>query len=263
MTADTYQLIGAYAVDAVDDAERELLDRYLAEDPEYFAEMTSLRDAAAELSVLAEAEPPASLRSSVLTGIAQTRPLPPVAPEAEDTSAETDVATAAAPEAALVDEIGQARERRTRRRGGGWLLSAAAAVALLTTGVGIATWAPWQQETTTTIAADVTDAPDAKSYTLKLGDHRATVTRSESEGRAVLTSDDLAPPPEGKDYQMWLQQPDGHMAPAGVVPEVADDGSVTMVLDGDAAKAVGTGMTLEPTGGSEQPTSDPMGLLEF
>ncbi len=35
------------------------------------------------------------------------------------------------------------------------------------------------------------------------------------------------------------------------------------VLDGDAAAAVGAGITVEPEGGSDQPTSEPIALIDF
>ncbi|WP_018157497.1 anti-sigma factor [Demetria terragena] len=256
MSIESYQLIGAYAIDAVDDDERRVVDQSMAEDSEYAAEMRSLRDAANELSVLSAIEPPASLRSSVLVSIAQTRPLPPLTPEAD---AETDASDGS--DQAPVADLGAVRERR-QRRWSGWLLSAAAAVLLVTGGLSVAMWSPWQNEGGTTVAAQVSSAADAETYDLPLGDSNATVTRSASEGKAVLRSIDLPAPPAGQNYQMWLQQ-DGKMVSAGMLPKIAKDGTVTMVLDGDAGRASATAMTLEPAGGSKQPTTTPMGLIAF
>ena len=70
----------------------------------------------------------------------------------------------------------------------------------------------------------------------------------------------MAPAPSGKAYQLWLQEPDGHMAPAGVMPPGRD---LVVVLDGDASTATGAGITIEPAGGSAQPTSDPIALFPF
>jgi hypothetical protein len=36
-----------------------------------------------------------------------------------------------------------------------------------------------------------------------------------------------------------------------------------MVLEGRAAEAVGAGITVEPEGGSTEPTSDPVAVLSF
>jgi hypothetical protein len=37
----------------------------------------------------------------------------------------------------------------------------------------------------------------------------------------------------------------------------------TVVLDGVAATATGAGITVEPAGGSDHPTSDPIALFDF
>ena len=37
----------------------------------------------------------------------------------------------------------------------------------------------------------------------------------------------------------------------------------TVVLDGSAADALAVGITVEPDGGSEKPTSDPIALFDF
>ncbi|BDZ59883.1 hypothetical protein GCM10025872_35400 [Barrientosiimonas endolithica] len=108
----------------------------------------------------------------------------------------------------------------------------------------------------------VTDAPDARQYTMRMADGSVTIFRSPSQARAVLHSTSLPNAPAGRAYQMWLQQPDGSMVSAGLVPR-SEDGTVTMLLSGDAAQAVGAGMTVEPAGGSRQPTSEPLGLVEF
>jgi len=39
--------------------------------------------------------------------------------------------------------------------------------------------------------------------------------------------------------------------------------TVSMVLDGDASKYNGVGITVEPAGGSKEPTSAPIALIEF
>ena len=85
--------------------------------------------------------------------------------------------------------------------------------------------------------------------------------RSASLGKAVVRGT-LPPPPAGKVYELWLQRPDGTMARAGLVSDVAGirDG---VVLQGDAATATGAGITLEPAGGSDAPTSTPLALVSF
>lgn len=229
---DIHHLTGAYALDAVDDVERARFEQHLDECEDCRAEVGSLREAAGLLAETSAVAPPPSLRDSVLSGISQVRPLPPVVE----------------------------RTRVVNRR---WfpLLVAAAVVAIL--GVGAALWQPWapSEDSSLTAAERVLTAPDAQSVAVDLGEAgRATVTRSESVGKAVITTEDMAPAPAGKVFELWLQDDEGAMIPAGLMPPGEDN---QVVLEGDAAAATAVGITVEPEGGSPEPTSDPIALFDF
>jgi anti-sigma-K factor RskA len=229
---DIHHLTGAYALDAVDDVERARFEQHLAECEDCRAEVASLREAASLLAETAVATPPPSLRDSVLSGISQVRPLPPVVE----------------------------RTRVVNRR---WfpLLVAAAVVAIL--GVGAAIWQPWapSEDPSLTAAERILTAPDAQSVAVDLGEAgSATVTRSESVGKAVITTEDMAPAPAGKVFELWLQDDEGAMIPAGLMPPGEDN---QVVLEGDAAAATAVGITVEPEGGSPEPTSEPIALFDF
>lgn len=229
---DIHHLTGAYALDAVDDIERARFEQHLDECEDCRAEVGSLREAAGLLAETSAVAPPPSLRDSVLSGISQVRPLPPVVE----------------------------RTRVVNRR---WfpLLVAAAVVAIL--GVGAALWQPWapSEDSSLTAAERVLTAPDAQSVAVDLGEAgRATVTRSESVGKAVITTEDMAPAPAGKVFELWLQDDEGAMIPAGLMPPGEDN---QVVLEGDAAAATAVGITVEPEGGSPEPTSDPIALFDF
>ena len=86
--------------------------------------------------------------------------------------------------------------------------------------------------------------------------------RSASLGKAVIIADNMPAAPLGKDYQIWLDIPGKGMVSAGVMPHDAKP-TVTMPLDGDAAVATGAGITMEPTGGSPAPTTEPIALFAF
>lgn len=229
---DQHALTGAYAVDALDEVERARFERHLATCPDCQAEVQSLREATAVLAGAAATAPPPELRATVLAEIAAIRPLPPVV--------HTD--------------------RPARRRP--WLPLLVAASVLTVLGIGLGLWQPWTDNAPAPTAADrVLAADDAESVTLSFEDgSTATLTRSVSEGRAVITTTDMALPPSGKVYELWLQHPDGHMAPAGVMPPEADQ---TVLLEGDASEAIGAGITVEPVGGSPEPTSDPIALFDL
>ena len=68
--------------------------------------------------------------------------------------------------------------------------------------------------------------------------------RSAEVDRAVLVTEDMPAPPDGKVYQLWLQSPSEDMVSAGLMPAGAD----TALLEGDANDAVGAGVSLEPAG---------------
>lgn len=231
--SDIHALVGAYAVDALDDLERASFERHLAGCADCRAEVASLREAAGLIAETTTETPPAGLRDSVLAGIDSIRPLPPEVP-------------APAP-----------RRRRTAR----WLVAAAAAVVLVGGGVVVAEQ-PWSDTSQSQNVADrVLGAADAKSTSMDFpGGAKAVVTHSDSLDKAVIVTTDMPAPPPGRVYQLWLDQPGQGMVSAGLMPVAADQ---TVVLDGDAASALGAGITVEPAGGSPSPTTKPIALFDF
>jgi hypothetical protein len=136
-----------------------------------------------------------------------------------------------------------------------------AAVVLALVGVGGAVWQPWRDDTSTLSATEkVLADPAAQRFSQQLpGGGRVTLVRSTRLQQAVVVAEDLPPAPDGKTYQLWLQSPEEEMEPAGLMAR----GQTTALLDGDAGVAIGAGITVEPVGGSEQPTSDPVVLFDF
>jgi anti-sigma-K factor RskA len=235
--SDIHALSGAYAVDALDDAERTSFEQHLAACPECRAEVQSFRETAAILAELeAEETPPASLRASVLAGISQVRPFPPETP------------AAATPEPV-------SRVVSLRRRMLPTLVAAAVALVLVTTGAFA--WHPWRsgqstQAQQTTLADQVLQAPDAVKVTEKLpgGAGELVLVRSASLKRAVMVGDGVPEPPAGKTYQLWLQQPGHGMVSAGLMPDSHDP----TLLAGDEATAKAAAVSIEPATGSDHPT---------
>ncbi|TGN63424.1 anti-sigma factor [Nocardioides eburneiflavus] len=240
---DPHKLTGAYAMDALDELERARFEQHLAQCDDCRAEVAELRETAALLSETVAVPPPASLRDSVLSGISQVRPLAP----------EVTAAPVAAP----------ARSEQSAGRRG-WAPFLVAAALAIFVGLGAMIVAPWADDNDAprlTAAEQVLQAPDAEEVFLDLGEAgRATVVRSKSQDKAVITTEDMVPAPEGKDYELWFQTPDEDMVPAGLMP---DDPDQTVVLDGSAAEAIAVGITVEPDGGSDQPTTDPIALFDL
>ncbi len=238
MTSDIHALSGAYAVDALDDLERARFERHLAECADCRAEVDELREAAALMAETSALEPDPALRVRVLSEIATVRPLPP----------HIDSPDSSAPH---------------RRR---WLAPLAAAAAVVAAlGVGGTVWHPWSDDSSQaqrqpSAVERVLRAPDAQRVTQKVdGDGQATLVRSRSMNQAVLLTKNMPAPPDGKVYELWLQDPHQGMVPAGLMP----DGATSVLLSGDAADAVGAGITVEPPGGSHVPTSDPVLLFDL
>lgn len=241
MNDDIHALSGAYAADALDDAERANFERHLASCAACRAEVASLAAAATELSALTELPPPPGLRDRVLRDITTVRPLPPFTPESS---------------AHNLPPSGDGRPSQPWR----WLVAAAAAVVLTLGGIGI--WRSVSPEAPPpTVAEQVLDATDATRVAKSFpGGATATLVRSNAVGRAVLVTSKMPAAPSGRVYQLWLQDSAGHMSSAGLMPKGSDQ---VVVLQGDARTATGAGITVEPAGGSSQPTSEPIALFPF
>jgi anti-sigma-K factor RskA len=244
-----HALSGAYAVDALDDAERATFEKHLPGCLDCQQEVASLREATALMADDAALTPPPALRDSVLAGIKTIRPLPP----------ETGAHIAPRPE----QKPAMAKVLPMRRRFIASRLMAAAAAVLVVAG-GVTAWQTMRDDTSTSqlsAADEVLAASDAKHVSIDFKDgSNATVVRSLSKGKAVLLTENMALPPSGKAFEVWLQDAKGTMVPAGMMKPQGDN---KMLLEGDATKATGVGITVEPKGGSDTPTSEPIALFQL
>jgi anti-sigma factor RsiW len=243
---DVHISSGAYALNALDDQERAVCEAHLAQCAECRAEVASFIETATQLAATSEITPPPDLRSRVLSDISQVRPLPPIDAGKHRADEVEDEATP--------DNIVPIHRQRWVPR----LVAAAAVVIAL--GGGAAVWHPWHHTSTQQASPvdQVLHAPDAVKQTKHLAiGGEATVVRSVSQHRAVMTVSDVPAPPSGKTYELWLQRANGTMVPAGIMK------GTSMVLTGDATKAVGAGITIEPAAGSTSPTLPPVALFVF
>jgi anti-sigma-K factor RskA len=253
--ADVHALSGAYALDALEPEEAAAFEEHLESCSSCRDEVRSLREAAGALSLDVAETPPHALRSSVLAGISQVRPLPPVADVADAPTPVVAATSAPAP----VDEVAAARERRDRRRSP-WLIGVAAALALVAGGAVVRTVQLNERlGSVSQQAAEVTEvltAPDSTTTTAAVTTGgRAAVVSSQSLGKSVLVTDGLAPAPAGQTYQIWYLSDSGAPTSAGFVP--AGEQSA-VVLQGDLGAASAVGVTVEPQGGSSAPTTTPV-----
>ncbi|MQW76934.1 anti-sigma factor [Nocardioides sp. dk4132] len=274
MSEDIHALSGAYAVDALDDVERAHFERHLAGCEACQAEVDSLRDATALLASTTATPPPPALRDAVLAQIANVRPLPPLVEDDDaaerqeqlgSVALETGPGTGAAgsgeePAAPGATPITAARSRRR------WTsVLAVAAAAVVAGAVGVTVTQPWDDggSDTPSLSAveQVRQADDLEAYSQEFPDgSEATVLVSRSLNKAVLETEDMAPAPEGKVYEVWLDHREVGMVSAAIMPEGEDN---TVVLSGDPATAIGAGITVEPEGGSQTPSDEVVALFEF
>ncbi|MBD7980457.1 anti-sigma factor [Oerskovia merdavium] len=235
-TDDPRDLLAAYALDAVDDLDRRVVERLLASDADARRELDEHRAVVAAFTV--DADPPASLRDAVLGRVAST---PQVA----------------APGAGRGDARPGGPARAPRR----WVVVAAVAAAVAAVAVPTTLAVQARQE-------QVRLQTQADAMASMLADPAAEIVRGEMVGggdasalvsgdRVLFSVTDLPQAGAAEDYQLWLVEGEG-MVSAGVFD--ARDGSAALLVD--AAGSAGVAVTLEPAGGSPQPTSDPLVILE-
>lgn len=224
-------LTGAYALDALDEAERVAFEAHLVTCADCAAEVRSLRAAAAELSRTSSAIPPDGLRGEILASIENIRPLPPA-----------------------TDDVVSLRAHAARR----WLWqSVAAACVLLAAVAGV--WGYHQRQDANRAHAraaaitSVLEGRDTASVAGAVAGGQARIVYSKTEHRLVLIGQNIPEPARDKTYQLWMIDPAGHATSAGVFAPNSS-GHVLVLASGDLADVAQMGISIEPAGGSAQPT---------
>jgi len=257
-------LTGAYAVGALDPLEQAAFEQHLAGCGSCAAEVRGLLEASAKLATAEAVTPPPQLKQSVLAQIATTSQLAASTPaEVEDSPAPP--AVVADPDAVQGDERPVVVPLRRPGRGAAqrWLAAAAAVVALVAVALGAllvqSNNARSQLDATQQAVTRVLTAADATSVTGSMATGgRATVVVSASEGTSVFLGSDVQPAPAGHTYQLWyLGGANSAPVPAGTFDPDAG-GHVTAVLSGAVSGAAAIAVTVEPAGGSLQPTTKPV-----
>lgn len=258
-----------YAADALEPEERAVFEDHLRRCPECREEVGAIQEVGALLSAAVAQEPPPALRENVLAAVRGTRP-GAVAPHEGRFAARTDgwagnrASSVHGQRPAHRDDrqdrpgdgatvVSLAERRRPRAR---WLAAAAAAV--LVPGAALGGWAlgtQAEQREQQLVAQEqarqsrLLGSPDVTTHQLEVDGHPATLVVSEQEDAAMFVATDLPGPGEGREYQLWLMQDD---VP---VPDVHfGGGQVQVWLDGNVDRAAAVAMTVEPAGGSEEPT---------
>jgi anti-sigma-K factor RskA len=259
MGPDVHTLTGPYALDALDEHERRQFEAHLAECPDCAHEVDELRVAAARLGIAAAQEPPDQLRARVLAQMAHTRQDPPL-PAHPD------------PQVHRLESRQPTQRWTTRFLAAATGLATAAAVLF-----GMLTVRADQQRDTALAqlaglraqyqsVAQLAGAPDARIATgTAAGGGTVTVLTSRTQNRAVLLVFDLPAPPPAHTYQAWLIGTGNPRSVGLLAPAAGSDaapGAAPLVFDG-VGYAGKIGLTIEPAGGSPQPTTTPVALFSL
>jgi anti-sigma-K factor RskA len=239
---DLHSLAGPYALDALEaGSERDRFTRHLSRCQSCAAEVKGFREVATAMAFAAAAEPPAELRMRVLTAAARTRQLPP-------------------------DVAGGSHARPRRSRGSvPWVpwLSGVVATASIVVAVLFGFAQTHTRDELNQVKAEnqaislLLSAPQAKLLTHEVnhGGVATVVLAADRHELAVVTTG-LPALPSGKVYQLWLiGKP--KIVSAGLLP-AAKNGQTPAVLATGVVKGDTLGLTVEPAGGSAQPTTTPI-----
>ena len=239
-----HTLAGAYALDALTEADRVKFERHLAGCEACRQEATSLREAVGRLAAVPAAPPPPHVRERVLAEAARTRQQPPLT-----------VDVPAGPGSGR-RAVRWRAPRMAVAIAGGCIL-----VALVLGGLFIHTQQRLSLEQAHNRAiATILNAPDATIRSARaVTGGSATVVMSHRDHALVLTTAMLPALPVGQRYQVWLMGPRRTRA-AGMLPAPHRGMTAPVVVAGVAPGDM-VGLTVEPAGGSAVPSSVPVLML--
>jgi anti-sigma-K factor RskA len=277
---DPATLTGAFALNALTPEQRADFEAKLDNSESLRHEVTELADTAVVLGLaVAPIDPPPALKASIMGLIASMPQLPALETQASSSAdAGASVTDIASRQKAVSDTPVQtstpveapAETPASRKAQSRWftkpaivLAGVAAAVGLIAGGgvlVNTVGDANTQQVQADALAA-ITSAEDSQQAAAEVaGGGTAKLVWSNSLGSSAVMVDGLASLDSGKVYELWYIDDEGARA-AGTFT-VGDSGSTWRVLDGEMHAGDLVGVTVEPAGGSEQPTTDPIVAIQ-
>jgi anti-sigma-K factor RskA len=244
MTVELHTLTGAYAAHALTHEEILEFEAHLRDCTSCPQETRELVATTARIGEAEYAPPPPELKSRIMAEVSRTRQLPPVGVHAQ-----------------VVD----LDERRRNRL----MLGVAAAVAALAIiGGGIAGGIAYNArqdthrvEANANAIASVLSAPDARTVSASGPDgSRGTAVVSDIRHAAVFSASSWPASASAKTWQLWVIDASGARS-AGLLTR-RSDGTITPTYTADIPPAgANFGVTVEPAGGSKQPTTKPVLLM--
>ncbi|PWI19500.1 anti-sigma factor [Streptomyces sp. Act143] len=253
---DPHSLAAPYALDALEPAERTRFEKHLRTCPACAAEVRALSEDAVRLAWSTAAPPPPAMRDRVLAAVRTTAQEP----------APGRAAQARAREPQLPPHVWGTRPppsrshvSRARRPLFVPFATATAAAALVVASLFAVQANRTQDQLNAERSqareiAHVLAAPDARASTGKDARGRSIgVVASAAEGQAVVTLSGYDDLPSGRVNQLWLMRPGAQPLSLGLF-----DADTPLVATGLDKTATSLAVTVEPDGGSAQPTSQPV-----
>ncbi|MCI0710711.1 MAG: anti-sigma factor [Chloroflexi bacterium] len=231
---DARTLIPLYALDLLDADEQAALEQVLASDSELRTELEQYHAIVDDLPLLVEARPAPDIRDK------------------------------------LQSRLQQSKRRTLWLRRGYWGAFAAAIILFVLTSIYLLAGVDDQDdrdEPTPDLVQEVLQDPESRAFDVSATDETASfigrLTIDSQTEHAVLWVDGLQALDE-QDYQLWFVKSDTERFDAGVF-SVDEDNVATYLVDlpEDFESYLAAGVTIEPEGGSEDPTSDPILLVDL
>ena len=231
MSTDLHTLSGAFAIDALSAEEAEQFRTHLEGCAVCRQEVRELRAAAARMGEIEAVAPPEALKQRVLAAADRTAQLPP-----------------------KVVKLGtEAKQAKARRR---WAprVAAAAAAAVVVVGGAIGIGQLTGEDGTSLQAGvvQVFEADDAHTAEVDTTHGAVRVATSPGRGEMAVDTSGLQPLDDEHVYQLWSIA-EGNPISVGVLDDPGQGASMEMPAAGTQVA-----ITVEPAGGSERPTTDPI-----
>jgi anti-sigma-K factor RskA len=222
-----HELTAPYALDALDADERRAYEAHLARCDRCRDDLADLSDTAGLLAyAVAAPAPPEQLRKRILSAAAAER-----------------------------ENVVPLRQRRTFQAVVGIAAAAVAAV------IGLAVWAASLSSDLSSKRAALADEQHAAAIVATPGARRIALTGRTGtlvvapSGEAALAVQRLPAAPGGKTYELWVIPAGGKPRPAGFLRGGGTVSTAVLKLKVPASGTVAA--TVEPGGGSPQPTTKP------
>lgn len=245
---DLHTLTGVYVLDAVEPAERDRFEHHLRRCKPCSNEVRGLAKTATELAMAAAEPPPPLLKARVLAAATATRQLPPTTDHHR-------------PRRVWFPQQAWQRAWFPRLAAAGLAATLALAVALGALALHTRRELDSARAQDQAIAA-VLAAPDAQLTTQPTTNGgTATVVISRASHDIVFTTAGLPALPAAKVYELWLMGPP-RTRRAGLLPGPAA-GHTAPVLASGLATGDKIGVTIEPAGGTSQPTTTPILVMSL